>query len=46
MTNLLGTLLMAAISFPVSFWIARGGLNLVVRFVSPLLLGGPKRHVL
>jgi hypothetical protein len=42
MTNLLGCLLMVAITFPVSFLVARGCLRGVIRIVT----GGDNRDVL
>jgi hypothetical protein len=42
MMNLLATTAMAAITFPVSFWIARTCLRGVIRIVT----GGDNRHVL
>lgn len=42
MTNLFGCLLMAAITFPLAFLIARSCLGLVLRIMS----GGPNRDVL
>ncbi len=42
MTNVLASILMAAITFPVSFFIARGCLRGVIRIVT----GGENRDVL
>lgn len=42
MDNLLACLLMAVITFPLAFWIARSCLGLVIRVVT----GGPNRDVL
>ena len=42
MTNLLGVVVMAAVSFPVSFFVARSCLRGVIRLVT----GGENRDVL
>jgi hypothetical protein len=42
MNNVLGCILMVAITFPVSFVVARGCLRGVIRIMS----GGENRHVL
>lgn len=42
MANVLGCILMVAITFPVSFWLARGCLSGVIRIIT----GGGHRDVL
>ena len=42
MENLIGCAVMAAITFPVSFFVARGCLRAVIRLIS----GSERRHVL
>lgn len=42
MENLIGCAVMAAITFPVSFFVARGCLRAVIR----LMAGNERRHVL
>lgn len=41
MENVLGCAVMAAITFPVSFFVARGCLRAVIR----LIAGGERRHM-
>ncbi len=42
MENVVGCVVMAAVTFPVSFWLARTCLRGVIRIVT----GGENRHVL